>query len=354
MRILSIFLLSAAAVCAQAASSGPKLFPGAKAPKIEVSSWAKYSPVPKSGKLLVVEFWATWCGPCRQSIPHLTELAKKYKDKADFVGVSVFERADSFAQITDKVAKFVAEMGDKMDYRVAIDTEDGKMAKNWLEASEQDGIPVAFIVDSKGIVEWIGHPMGLDEPLQQAIEGKLDVAKQKKDYLEASKKGRKVREVRTRFGQAVKLYKEGKKSQAEKTLQPLDKQGGDLAEACNYVRLNDMYTPGTPESEALIAKMIKGSVSDQAFLATYAYINATREGGNKDVAAKVASLVYEKSSVARAMQYVALTAKKLGNLELMSKAVEKGLKSIESGVDKENYPETKEVLNQLKKEITAK
>lgn len=354
MRILPLVLLTVAISGATAKDSGPKLYPGAKAPKIEVSKWIKQGPVAASDKYTVVEFWATWCGPCRTSIPHLTELAKQYKDKVDFVGVSVYERGDSFEAITANVAKFVDSMGEKMDYHVALDTPDGKTAKNWMAAAEQDGIPAAFIVDPKGVVVWIGHPMGLEEPIKEALEGKLDVKKLQQEYLEGSKKNRKVREVRQKFGEAVQLYKAGKKKEAEKTLKPLDKEGGDLAEACNFVRLNDMYSPGTPEAKALIIKLLKGSNNSQAFVATYAYINATREGGDKKVAAEVAQLVYEKCNLARAMQYVALTANRLGNAELVKKAVDKGLASIESGADKENNQEAKDSLLKLKAETEQK
>src|SRR5579871_321929 len=116
---------------------------GDPAPKIMVAKFVKGEPVTKfeKGKFYVVEFWATWCGPCRVSIPHLTELQKKYKD-VTFIGVSAFERGDN---IETNVAKFVSDMGSKMDYRVAMDqipqgktSQAGLMAVNWMDAAHQN------------------------------------------------------------------------------------------------------------------------------------------------------------------------------------------------------------------------
>jgi len=146
-----------------------------KAPAINVSKWVKGEPVTsfENGKVYVVEFWATLCGPCRVSIPHLTEMQKKFGDKVTFIGVSAFE-ADQ-----NKVEPFVKEMGDKMDYRVAMDNvpdgdvrgRNGAMAKNWMEAANQNGIPTAFIVDRDSKVAWIGHPMEMEDTLQKVVDG---------------------------------------------------------------------------------------------------------------------------------------------------------------------------------------
>src|SRR5579885_2983131 len=89
---------------------------GDPAPKLQVKSFIKGEPVKEfqAGKNYVVEFWATWCGPCKATIPHLTELQKKHPEVA-FIGVSVFESDQS------AVEPFVKEMGDRMDYRVALD-----------------------------------------------------------------------------------------------------------------------------------------------------------------------------------------------------------------------------------------
>jgi thiol-disulfide isomerase/thioredoxin len=83
-------LLLSLSLCRNVLAGELKL--GDPAPALKVSKFVKGSPVTKfePGKFYVVEFWATWCGPCKTSIPHLTEMAKKYKD-VQFVGVSVWE-----------------------------------------------------------------------------------------------------------------------------------------------------------------------------------------------------------------------------------------------------------------------
>jgi len=147
---------------------------GSPAPKLPVAEWVKGTPVVLGdGKVHVVEFWATWCGPCKTSIPHLTELAKKYTGKADFTGVSVFERGEG---VPAKVKSFVTTMGAQMDYHVARDDAKGTIAQTWMQAANQDGIPTAFVVDKTGTVVWIGHPMdGLDEAVGKVVAGTYDI-----------------------------------------------------------------------------------------------------------------------------------------------------------------------------------
>jgi thiol-disulfide isomerase/thioredoxin len=171
----SLALLSFVLVALPA--SAADLGMGSKAPPLEVNKFVKGEQVKQfdKGKIYVVEFWATWCGPCRESIPHLTELQKKYKDVV-VIGVSVYESDQA------RVTPFVQKMGDKMDYRVAVDAvpaggdaKDGKMAKGWMDAAGQGGIPTAFVVNGDGVIAWIGHPAGLEKPLAAIVAGKWDV-----------------------------------------------------------------------------------------------------------------------------------------------------------------------------------
>ena len=180
--------------------SADELGIGSPAPKLEVKEFVKGEKVTgfEKGKIYVVEFWATWCGPCRTSIPHLTDLQKKYPDTV-FIGVSVWERDPS------RIKPFVESMGDKMAYRVASDvsipvkkdqgdgkdkkkeeTEEedqgGKMAKNWMDAAGLGGIPTAFIVDGTGTIAWLGHPMEMDKPLAQIVAGKWDLKAATAEY----------------------------------------------------------------------------------------------------------------------------------------------------------------------------
>ena len=123
----------------------------------------------EKNQVYVVEFWATWCPPCRTSIPHLNDLQKKYGDKVIVIGLDAFEQDPS------KVKPFIEKMGEKMTYRVALDSvpegaspSDGFMAKNWMMAAKQRGIPTAFIV-ADGKIASSGHPMTMDEPLEKSF-----------------------------------------------------------------------------------------------------------------------------------------------------------------------------------------
>jgi thiol-disulfide isomerase/thioredoxin len=171
--LLALCTLLSAAV-ASADTDAVTLKIGDPAPPIKSAKWIKGESIPEfaKGKFYVVEFWATWCGPCMANIPHLSELQKKYKDVA-FIGIDCWE--DSLPAVLNAVV----DMGDKMNYRVACDDgARGTLSKAWLNAAGRDTIPAAFIVDKDSRIAWIGHPHYMDATLKQLVRGTLDPARQ--------------------------------------------------------------------------------------------------------------------------------------------------------------------------------
>ena len=129
-----------------------------------------------------MEFWATWCGPCRTSIPHLTKLQEEYKDKnVSIIGCAIWQRGDTQDARESTVTSFVEKQGDKMNYTIAVDN-DQWMSKNWMKPAGRNGIPSAFIIDETGTVAWIGSPFSMDEPLEQIVNGTWDLAAATETY----------------------------------------------------------------------------------------------------------------------------------------------------------------------------
>ena len=113
------------------------------------------------GSVIVIERWATWCPPCVSSIPHLNKLYQKYsqqKDDVHFIGVT------SETGVEPQLREFMAKH--KMAYPVGVDTA-GVVAAGYPSS----GIPNATIVGRNGKVYWTGHPMSMDAPLQEAVDG---------------------------------------------------------------------------------------------------------------------------------------------------------------------------------------
>lgn len=167
---------------------------GDPAPPLKYSKWiqgAKPIKILDPNRTYVVEFWATWCGPCIAAMPHLSELAKKYNGKIDFIGCNVLERVENkpYDSALPAVEKFVAnqhKLG-RMTYNVIADNNAEAMSKGWLDAAGIDGIPSSFVI-SKGKVAWIGHPLRLDSILSSIEAGTYDIQAVKRKYESSSNK----------------------------------------------------------------------------------------------------------------------------------------------------------------------
>jgi len=207
MKSLLSFALSLAALLALTPPA-PAAELGDAAKPLQIATWAKGKPVDlatsKGKQIVVVEFWATWCPPCRASIPHLTQMQKKFKDVV-FVGIS--------GEDAPTVKKFVAKMGDKMNYTVAVD-DDRKTSAAYMEAFGIEGIPHAFIVDKAGRIVWHGHPMNnLEKSLEEIVAGRFDLEKSKKRAA-ARKEIEEYKEAASRDLNDPKLAEMGRKLEA--------------------------------------------------------------------------------------------------------------------------------------------
>ncbi len=167
---------------AQKEAAGAKLAVGDKAPALKVEKFIKGEPITgfEKGHVYVVEFWATWCGPCKVQFPHLSKLQKEYKDKGvTIIGTNIWEDKSYNSDTLAKVEKFVKDQGDRMDYTVVYDGADKAMDKAYMQAAGRRGIPSAFIVDGEGKIAWIGHPGEMEPELKRIVE-KTGGGKEKK------------------------------------------------------------------------------------------------------------------------------------------------------------------------------
>lgn len=201
---LSSFTMLAADDVKQPPTTNTVLIANSQAPALTAETWVKGEEVKAfdPDKVYVVEFWATWCGPCLKTIPNLTKLQKANLNDLVVIGVAASEKpqtkkdsaakdkpADNPTETTDtkavaekmlaNVQTFVTQQGDKMEYRVAFDS-DGSMSRDWMLAAKQRTIPTAFIIAKGGKIAWIGPANQIERPLAIALGNKIPEAEKKK------------------------------------------------------------------------------------------------------------------------------------------------------------------------------
>ena len=181
MRLLfAVALLAVSALAGQAqdAKQPPKAQPpkkpevtlkvGDPAPELKATKWLQGTEVKEFAKdhVYVVEFWATWCGPCIVMMPHMGDLQREYKGKVTFIGYTSKDPNNP----ADKVAAMVEKRGPKLGYTFAY-SDDRDTNDKWMKAAGRNGIPCCFVVGKDSRIAWIGHPMYLDIVLPKVVAG---------------------------------------------------------------------------------------------------------------------------------------------------------------------------------------
>lgn len=114
-----------------------------------------------SGKVLIVDLWATWCGPCRQEIPHLVEIAKEYKSK----GVEVIGLTNEDPQTDEEKVK---EFSKQFKINYAVGWADPQMQFGLMRG--RNGIPQTLIIGRDGMVlnHFVGFSAAISVPQMRA------------------------------------------------------------------------------------------------------------------------------------------------------------------------------------------
>ena len=131
------------------------------APALTVSQWFDTPPVTIEAEgVVIVELWATWCGPCIDALPHLSALAEHYKGQVAVAAIS-----DEKERV---VSRFLSRH-DALSFSTGVDPS-GATTQRFQAIDQAGGIPRTYIVED-GEVVWSGHPMEIDPVIATVVSG---------------------------------------------------------------------------------------------------------------------------------------------------------------------------------------
>ena len=166
IRTMTATVLAAATVACVQSDATPPPRPGSPAPAYEAVDLQgnMVSLESMRGEVVLLNIWATWCGPCRQETPYLQELFEEHEAE----GFRIVGASMDTGNAADQVEMFTEEYG--VTYTVLLDPQMcGMDSYNVL------GLPATFLIDREGIMTWMKYgPLNeTDQEFQEALEDAL-------------------------------------------------------------------------------------------------------------------------------------------------------------------------------------
>ncbi len=318
----------------------PSLSIGDLAPPLEIAEWFKGSQVDgfESGHVYVIEFWATWCGPCKAGMPHVSELQERLGDDVTIIGV------------TDEDHKTVEEFfaseqsegktwDDVVQYTIALDDQSAMNAA-YLSAAGRNGIPCAFIVGKDGHIEWVGHPGAIEQPLQDVVDGNWN-----RDAFAERYKSEVALMKLTR--EALSLQRQGQSDKALAIVQQFGEKypENSMAAIMQAELLIEAGRGG--EASAVLEKLAMARWDESVLLNQIAWTIATsfpEDDRDLDLALRLATRSAELDEDAGTLDTIARVYYELENLE-------EAILWQEKAADLDSEPQLKKTLERYRREL---